>query len=125
MWSKLEEVFTDSRLSGVEYSRQGSYAEGVELPESFFTFWNADTPEQGFYDNKANSAVWYWMIYFYTKDATLLYSKLESLITILKEKGFIIEGKGQDLASGSPDYFGRYIKIKYIENYNIGGNENE
>lgn len=122
MWSKLEEAFEEM---GLEYARQGSYTDESQYPESFFTFWNAGTPEGGFYDDKANKAVWIWYVYFYTKDASLLYSKLESLITILKDKGFIIEGKGQDVASGSPDYFGRYIKIKYIENYKIGGNENE
>lgn len=122
MWSKLEEAFEEV---GLEYARQGSYTDESQYPESFFTFWNAGTPEGGFYDDKAHKAVWIWYVYFYTKDASLLYSKLEDLITILKEKGFIIEGKGQDVASGSPDYSGRYIKIKYIENYNLGGNENE
>ena len=125
MWSKLEEVFTDSRLSGIEYARQGSFDKNAQLPASFFTFWNADTPEGGFYDDEAHKAVWVWYIYFYTNDASLLYSKLEDFITIAKEKGFIAEGRPKDLASGEDGYSGRYIKIKYIENYNIGGNENE
>lgn len=115
MWSKLEEVFEQIDLP---YFRQGSYAEDDPLPTSFFTFWNADTPEQGFYDNEAHCAVWYWYIYFYTKDASLIYSKLNDFITIAKEKGFIMQGKGKDIASGEPDYLGRYVPIKYVEKYN-------
>lgn len=116
MWSKLEQVFTDSRLGGTEYARQGSFDKDATLPPSFFTFWNADTPEQGFYDDKAHQAVWVWYVYFYTNDASILYSKLETFITIAKEKGFIA-GRGNDIASGEAGYNGRYVKIKYIENY--------
>lgn len=122
MWSKLEEAFKEI---GLEYARQGSYTDESIYPESFFTFWNAGTPEDGFYDDKAHKAVWIWYVYFYTKNASLLYSKLEDLIKILKEKGFIPQGRPKDIASGSPDFFGRYIEIKYVENYSTGGNQNE
>ena len=115
MWSKLEEAFEQA---GLPYSRQGSYSDDGELPPSFFTFWNADTPEGGFYDNKAHSASWVWVVYFYTKNASIIYSKLDELITILKQKGFIVPDKGKDIASGEPDYFGRYVQIKYVEKYN-------
>lgn len=115
MWSKLEEVFEELQLP---YSRQGSYPDDATLPTSFFTFWNADTPEDGFFDNKANCAVWVWVVYFYTKDASLIYSKLEDFITMAKEKGFVVQGRGKDIASGEPDYFGRYVQIKYVEKYN-------
>lgn len=122
MWSKLEEVF---EAIGLEYARQGSYTDESEYPESFFTFWNADTPEAGFYDDEAHKAVWVWYVYFYTKDPSLIYSKPDQFIKIAKEKGFIPQGKPKDLASGSPDYFGRYVQLKYIENYSVGGKTNE
>lgn len=114
MWSKLEEAFKEMKLP---YSRQGSYSDTDHLPESFFTFWNYDTPEGGFYDNEANRAVWVWYIYAYTSDPALLYSNLDGLIKILKEKGFAVEGRGRDIASGIEDYVGRYVVIRYIENY--------
>lgn len=114
MWEKLEEVFEQLELP---YSRQGSYEEDSELPESFFTFWNMDTPEGGYYDNEAHKAIWLWGIYFYTKDPSLIYSKLDEFIRISKDKGFIIEGRGRDIASGTPDFFGRYVVVKYIQDY--------
>lgn len=122
MWSKLEEVFEET---GVEYARLGSYDDEEPLPESFFTFWNKDTPEKAFFDNKAHEAVWVWDIYFFTKDASLLYAKLEDFITMAKEKGFIPQGKPKDIASSEPDYLGRYVQIKYVEKYTNGGMENE
>lgn len=115
MWEKLEKVFEQI---GLDYSRQGSYSDGREYPESFFTFWNADTPEQGFYDNKANETVWIWYVYFYTKNPSLLYAKLEELIKLLKENGFIVEGKGRDCPTDNPLYLGRYVVTKYVATNN-------
>lgn len=114
MWTKLEEVF---EKTGLEYSRQGSYGEDDEYPESFFTFWNFDTPEEGFYDDKANRSVWYWQVYYYTKDPATLYSKMDEFIRLAKEVGFVVEGRGQDIPSDRPDYPGRMITIKYMEIY--------
>lgn len=118
MWSKLEEVFKKIDLP---YSRQGSYEEGEELPESFFTFWNSETPEEGFYDDEAQRIEWYWYVYFYTSDPRLLYSKIEEFINIAKAEGFLVNnGKGNDLPSDIPNYSGRYVKLLYVEN-KIGG----
>lgn len=114
MWSKLEEVF---KKTGLEYSRQGSYSDDDEYPESFFTFWNFDTPEDGFFDNKANRAVWFWQVYYYTSKPATLYSKMDEFKALVKEAGFIVQGKAHDVASDRPDYPGRMITVKYIENY--------
>lgn len=114
MWSKLENVFLKL---GLDYNRQGSYGDDEDYPKSFFTFWNFDTPEDGFFDNKANCAIWYWQVYYYTSDPATLYSKMDEFIKLAKEEGFIIEGRGYDIPSDRPDYPGRMITIKYIENY--------
>lgn len=114
MWSKLEQVF---EKMGLEYSRQGSYSEDAEYPPSFFTFWNFDTPEDGFYDNNAHRAVWYWNVYYYTKDASTLYSKMDEFMKSAKDAGFVLDGKAHDVPSDRPDYPGRMITIKYIEQY--------
>lgn len=114
MWAKLEEVF---EKIGLPYSRQGSYSDESEYPPSFFTFWNPDTPEEGFYDNEANRAVWYWNIFYYTNDPSTLYSKMDEFANLARETGFIVDGKGYDLSSDRPDYPGRTIRVIYIENY--------
>lgn len=114
MWSRLENIF---QTIGLEYSRQGSYVEGETLPNSFFTFWNYDTPEDGFYDNVSHKTIWIWQIYFYTNDPNLIYSKMDEFIELAKQEGFIVNGKGNDISSGVPDYFGRMVRISYMENY--------
>lgn len=115
MWSKLEEIFVKL---GLPYSRQGSYDSSEDYPASFFTFWNSDTPEESYYDNTSTKAVWIWYIYFYTKNASIFYSKMDEFIALAKKKGFITEGRGNDIPSDRPDYFGRVVRIKFIENYN-------
>lgn len=117
MWSKLEEVF---EALGYPYARQGSFQEGETPPESLFTFWNADTPEEGFYDNQAHKAVWVWYVYAYTKNANLIYTMIDEFINEAKKKGFIMDGKAHDIPSDAPDYFGRYVALRYVENYSEG-----
>lgn len=114
MWSKLENVF---EKIGLEYSRQGSYSDVSEYPSSFFTFWNFDAPEGGWYDNEAKRTVWYWQVYYYTKDPVTLYSMMDEFIRLAKAEGFVVEGRGTDIQSDRPDYPGRTIRIKYLEEY--------
>lgn len=114
MWSKLEDVF---RTMGLDYSRQGSYTDDREYPPSFFTFWNFDIPEDGFFDNEAHRAVWYWQICYYTRFPETLYSRMDEFTELAKAAGFIVEGRGEDVLSDRPDYPGRMVRIKYIEDY--------
>ena len=114
MWAKLEEVF---EKLGLEYSRQGSYSDESEYPESFFTFWNDETPERAFYDNEAIQAVWHWTVNYYTNDPATIYSKMDEFIELAKGAGFIIDGKARDVASDRPDYPGRSVRVIYLEKY--------
>lgn len=113
MWSELEAVFNELKLP---YSRQGSYESDAEFPESFFTFWNFNTPESGWYDNESHKTIWVWYVYFYTKDPSKLYTEMDLLVDELKKRGFIIETRGQDIKCERPDYIGRYIRTTYIQN---------
>lgn len=115
MWEKLEAIF---QTIGLPYSRQGSYEEGADLPDSFFTFWNYDTPNIVFYDNEVNKKNNIWNIYFYTNDNSLLYSKLNEFIIQAKTNGFIVNGNGKDIPSDIPNYFGRYVVINDVETTN-------
>lgn len=114
MWTKLEKVFEQI---GLEYSRQGSYSDVSEYPESFFTFWNFDSPEGGFYDNNAKRTVWLWQVYYYTRKPETLYTMMDDFIRLAKAEGFVIEGRGHDIPSDRPDCVGRMITIKYLEEY--------
>ena len=95
---------------------QGSLNENEAYPESFFTFWNNDTPDGSHYDNEAISYIWDFDLNFYSTDPSLVNTKLLEAKTLLKAEGFIIGGKGYDVASDEPTHTGRGIHVLKIEN---------
>lgn len=114
MFELLEKIFNDM---GVEFFRQGSYGD-EDYPNSFFTYWNADTPEGGFYDNEAHKCIYYWYVYFYTNNPTELYTVLDDFIERAKKEGFIVNGRGKDAPVDDKAFLGRYVEVKYIKDYN-------
>lgn len=116
MWSKLQEIFDELEQEyEIPYSRQGSYAEDEELPTSFYTFWNQNSSFGDYYSNKPTNCDWDWLIFFYTKDASMLYTGLELFIKKALEKGFFVEGSGKDISCDEPNYSGRYLKVTFEE----------
>lgn len=100
---------------GFPVFQQGSLNKDEAYPESFFTFWNNDTDDSEFYDNKENSYIWDFDLNFYSSDPDLVNTKLLEAKKLLKEKGFIVHGKGYDVASDEPTHTGRGINVLKIE----------
>lgn len=96
---------------------QGSMNDDEDYPDSFFTFWNFETPEDSHYDNEAVRAVWGIWVYFYSNDPASIDTKLEEARKLLKENGWIIDGKGEDVNSDVKTHTGRMITCYKIENY--------
>ena len=94
---------------------QGSLAEDEAYPESFFTFWNNDTSDGSHYDNDAISYIWDFDVNFYSSNPALVNTVLLEARTLLKNNGWIISGKGYDVASDEPTHTGRQINAIYIE----------
>jgi hypothetical protein len=94
---------------------QGSLAEDEAYPESFFTFWNNDTSDGSHYDNDAISYIWDFDVNFYSSNPALVNTVLLEVRTLLKNNGWIISGKGYDVASDEPTHTGRQINTIYIE----------
>ena len=103
---------------------QGSLAEPGDYPDTFFTFWNFENPETEHYDNDANMCVWGFWVYFYSVDPALVNSVLESAIADLKAAGWIVSGKGYDVATDEVTHTGRAVDVLYIEKNTTGGNTN-
>lgn len=112
MWSKLQSVFD---FLALPYYRQGSLADGDETPEAYYTFWNRDTTDLSHYDNESHRVEWTWEVWSFTDNADDIYSMMDNFIAAAKYNGFIIIGKGKDIATSVPTVFGREITIKYIE----------
>jgi len=94
---------------------QGSLGEDKQYPESFFTFWNNSTDGEAFYDNEEHSYSWDFDLNFYSSDPILVNTKLLEAKQKLIEKGFIVSGKGYDIASDEPTHTGRGINVLKIE----------
>lgn len=94
---------------------QGSLEPDTRYPDSFFTFFNNDSFDGNHYDNDAISCVWNFDVNFYSKDPALVNTMLAAAKGRLKGVGFIITGKGYDVASDEPTHTGRGINALYIE----------
>ena len=94
---------------------QGSLSKDEAYPESFFTFWNNDSYDNNHYDNEAASYTWSFDVNFYSIDPSLVNSMLLSAKALLKQNGWIISGKGYDVASDEPTHTGRGINALYFE----------
>ena len=81
---------------------------------SFFTFWNVDTSNDSFYDNRERRYIEYVQVGFYTNDATKIYSVMEDFIQRAEKKGFAVEGRGQDANADKETYFGRVCYLRII-----------
>lgn len=108
-------------LAGFAYPiyLQGSLAKDQSYPESFFTFWNNDISDAAHYDNSAVSYAWSFDLNFYSSNPALVNTVLLEAKTALKQAGFIVGGKGNDVPSDEPTHTGRQISVYYLE---IGGN---
>lgn len=110
-----DELISLLETFGYPVRLQGSFAEDEQYPESFFTIWNTDTSDGPHYDNDAVNYVWDFDVNFYSIDPDLVNTALLDARRLMKTNGWIVSGKGHDLASDEPTHTGRGINVKYIE----------
>ena len=100
---------------GLEVFRQGSLSEDAPYPEAFYTFWSPMADGRSFYDNVEHAVVWEFVVYYYTSDVRNLESGLMSAIEALRAIGFVIGGKGFDVASDEVSHVGRAFRAQILE----------
>lgn len=98
---------------GFPVIRQGSLGE-EKYPADFFTFWNNQSSESGFYDNDSTSEIGDFDVNFYSNNPQNTYDVLQAAKKKLKEKNFIVADSGHDVASDEPSYTGRGINVLFI-----------
>lgn len=96
--------------------QQGTMNQEKGYPDSYFTFKNINTTGDGFYNNKEYKTIWLFIVAFYSNNPNLVNTELLKAKSKLKEKGFIVSGKGYDVESDEPTQTGRGIAVKKIEN---------
>lgn len=100
---------------GYEVYRQGSFAEGDKYPDSFFTFWQTDSPDHAHYNNSDYGTAWRFDVNFYSNDPAKTYSVLSDARTLLKANNWVIPSKGYDVYSDEPTHTGRGLQALYLE----------
>lgn len=100
---------------GYPVYRQGSMSDDATYPDSFFTFWNNDSPDHSHYDNTDYGTDWDFDVNFYSNDPELTYSVLLQARNLLKENGWVVPSKGHDVMSDEPTHSGRGINALFLE----------
>lgn len=95
--------------------RQGSLTKDKGYPDSFFTFWNVDSPDHSHYDNNNYGTDWNFEINFYSVDPALTYSVLADARILLKQNNWIVPSKGYDVRSDEASHTARGLTIFYLE----------
>lgn len=117
----IELLINTLKTFNYDVVRQGSYSTPTEkpYPDSFFTYWNFETPRSGFYDNRHNKAEYGYWVYFYSCNPDDIDWFMEKTIKEagkrLEEQGFIITGDGEDASSGVETHQGKMIEVYYIK----------
>lgn len=94
---------------------QGSMSSDTAYPDSFYTFWNNDSSDSGFYDNNETVTIWDFDLNFYSNDPTTVNTELLEAKRALKAVGFIVNGAGYDVISDEVSHTGRGINLIYIQ----------
>lgn len=96
---------------------QGSLNDTESYPDSFFTFWNFDAPENSFYDNSPNGCSWGFWVYFYSNDPRLVETKSEQARQMLRQNGWIVGGKPVDMKTDTQTHTGAMFTAYAPETY--------
>ena len=100
---------------GYPVYRQGSLTEDQSYPDSFWTFWNVDSPDHAHYDNNNYGTEWNFEINFYSVDPEQTYSAISDARILLKQNNWVVPSKGYDVQSDEASHTGRGLTVFYLE----------
>lgn len=94
---------------------QGTIDPEDGYPDNFFSYWNWETPRDGFYNNKHTKVHWAFQIIAYSTDRNFLIEMTNKAIEELEKNEFIIDSDGEDIASNLQSHTGKMIEVYFIE----------
>ena len=94
---------------------QGSLLPDEPYPPTFFTFWNDATEDGAFYDNEEHKCVWSFTVNVFSESPETVNDVLVQAKDVLKQSGWIVDGKGFDTPSDESSHTGRGIDVIFIE----------
>ena len=102
---------------GFPVFRQGSINPAEPYPDSFFTYWINASDDTGFYSGSPFNAIMTIWIYFYSTDFRTVETISESARELLRERGYIVQGKPTDAYSDVPTHTGVMFTAYSFERY--------
>ena len=109
------ELITLLETLGYPVFLQGSINTVDDYPDSFFTFWNTESPDHSHYDNADYATDWAFDVNFYSVDPELTYKALSDARILLKQNRWIVPSKGYDVYSDEATHTGRGMNALYLE----------
>jgi hypothetical protein len=97
---------------------QGSFNPEETYPDSYITFWCADTDDNAHFDNEVTAWDWFFSVIFYSNNPTLVNTIPNEIRAVLKSAGFISQGKGNDIPSDEPSHTGWAMEFICTEENN-------
>lgn len=85
------------------------------LPSEFFTVSEDYTSDNLNADNGALEHLYEFTLKWYTKDSARVYSVLQEAITLLKSKGYLIEGVGYHNSTYDNTWVSRMVDVEKID----------
>lgn len=95
--------------------RQGSITDTEQYPQSFFTFWNDDSPDHAHYDNDNYGTDWVFSVNAYSTDPAETYQMISDARDALKAAGWVVTSRGYDVTSDVTSHTGRGFRAEYLE----------
>ena len=111
----LDQLIELLETFGYPVRKQGSFNDADHYPDSFFTFWNDDSPDHAHYDNKAYGTEWSYDINFYSTDPSLTETVLAAARIRLKQNGWVVPSRGFDVRCDEPTHTARGIVALYLD----------
>ena len=95
--------------------RQGSMSNDAAYPETLITFWQNDSADHAHYDNTEYGIAWSYTVCIYSADPDVKFSLLAEVIEALKAAGWIISGRGYDVASDEASHSGKAFECRFLQ----------
>lgn len=86
-----------------------------KLPDEYFTVSEDYSGDNLNADNEALEHLYEFTLKWYTNDANRLYTGLQEAITLLKSKGYLIEGVGYKNDTYQNKWFSRMVDVEKID----------
>lgn len=96
------------------YFLQGTFS-GETYPDSFITYIVNSADDREHYDDDATSWTWNVTVIFYSNDPALLTTAPVEIRNALKTAGFIPTGKGYNIFSDDPNFYGWTQEFLYLD----------